>query len=188
MVSLKSSGADVLFVAATPKFAAQAIRKAHELAWNPLKIVVTASSQLETVLKPAGLDASRDLLTSQWIKQSDDPAWRDDPAMKEFHAFFKQWVPGADPNYGSAAYAYSTAQMIEEVLRRCGDELTRQNLMKHATNIKDFQLPLFLPGVKVNVSPTSRIGWRQARLFKFDGSNWLPISDVITVHENDTKM
>ncbi|WYB05539.1 ABC transporter substrate-binding protein [Bradyrhizobium sp. A11] len=188
MVSLKSSGADVLFVAATPKFAAQAIRKAHELAWNPLKIVVTASSQLETVLKPAGLDASRDLLTSQWIKQSDDPAWHDDPAMREFHAFFKQWVPGADPNYGSATYAYSTAQMIEEVLRRCGDELTRPNLMKHATSIKDFQLPLFLPGVKVNVSPTSRIGWRQARLFKFDGSNWLPISDVITVHENDTKM
>ncbi|MFK4539798.1 branched-chain amino acid transport system substrate-binding protein [Bradyrhizobium ottawaense] len=188
MVSLKSSGADVLFIAATPKFAAQAIRKTHELAWHPLKIVVTASAQIETVLKPAGLDASKELLTSQWIKQSDDPAWRDDPAMKEFHAFFKQWLPGADPNSGSATYAYSTAQMIEEVLRRCGDELTRQNLMKQATNIKDFQLPLFLPGVKVNVSPNSRIGWRQARLFRFDGSNWNPISDVVTVHEDDTRM
>jgi len=187
MVNLKTSGADLVFIATTPRFAAQAIRNIHELAWNPTKIVVTASSQIETVLKPAGLEASKDLVTAHWIKQSDDPAWRDDPAMKEFYAFFKQWMPGADVNYGSATYAYSTAQMIEELLRRCGDELTRENLIKQATNVKDFQLPLFIPGVKVNVSPTSRIGWRQSRLFKFDGNNWIPFSDIITIPENDTK-
>jgi branched-chain amino acid transport system substrate-binding protein len=187
MVNLKTSGADLLFVATTPKFAAQAIRKAHELAWNPTKIVVTASSQIEAVLKPAGLEASKDLVTSQWIKQSDDPTWHDDPAMKEFYAFFKQWMPGADVNYGSATYAYSTAQMIEELLRRCGDELTRENLIKQATNVKDFQLPLFIPGVKINVSSTSRIGWRQGQLFKFDGSNWVSFSDVMAVPESGTK-
>jgi branched-chain amino acid transport system substrate-binding protein len=187
VIALKASEADVFFIATTPKFAAQAIRKTHELNWKPIRIVVTASAQIGTVLKPAGLEASRDLITSQWIKQANDPAWRDDPAMKEFMAFFNKWVPGGSVDDGSITYAYSTAQMLEEILRRCGDNLTRENLIKQATNIKDFQLPLFLSGVKVNVSPTSRLGWRQSIMFKFDGANWVPFSDVITVPESATR-
>lgn len=187
VISLKNSEADIFFIAALPKFAAQAIRKAYELNWKAMKVVITASSQIHNVLKPAGFDASKDLITSQWIKQAGDPAWNDDPAMKEFLAFFKKWVPGAASDDGSATFAYSTAQMIEEILRRCGDNLTRENVIKQATNIKDFQLPLFISGVKVNVSPTSRIGWRQGVMYKFDGTNWVPISDIITVPESATK-
>jgi ABC-type branched-subunit amino acid transport system substrate-binding protein len=187
VIALRASGADILFIAATPKFAAQIIRKTHELGWRPMQIAVTAATQVQTVLKPAGLDASKGLLTSQWIKEVGDPAWDNDPAMQDFKAFIAKWVPGAKPEDASTTYAYSTAQMIHEILRRCGDDLTRENVIKHATNIKGFQLPLFIPGVTINVSPTSRIGWRQARLAKFDGTNWAPFGDIITVPESATK-
>jgi len=187
VIDLKSSGADIFFMATSPKFSAQAIRKTYELNWKPLRIVVTAASQIPTVLKPAGLEASKDLITSQWIKSAGDPAWEQDPPMQEFYAFIRKWVPGVQPEDASAVYAYSTAQMIHEVLKRCGDDLTRQNLIKQATNIKDFQLPLFIPGVKVNISPTSRIGWRQGRMAKFDGVNWVFFDEVITVPEAATR-
>lgn len=187
VIALKASGADVFFIAASPKFAAQAIRKAHELGWKPLQIVVTAASQIQTVLKPAGLEASRDLVTSLWIKEAGNPMWEDDAAIKDFRSFMANWVPGAQAEDASAVYAYSTAQMVGELLRRCGDELTRENLIRQATNVKDYQLPLFIPGVTVNVTPTSRIGWRQARLARFDGVNWAIFSDVITVPEAATR-
>ncbi len=187
VIDLKSSGADIFFMATSPKFSAQAIRKTYELNWKPLRIVVTAASQIPTVLKPAGLEASKDLITSQWIKSAGDPAWEHDPPMQEFYAFIRKWVPGVQPEEASAVYAYSTAQMIHEVLKRCGDDLTRQNLIKQATDIKDFQLPLFIPGVRVNISPTSRIGWRQGRMAKFDGVNWVFFDDVITVPEAATR-
>jgi branched-chain amino acid transport system substrate-binding protein len=187
IISLKSSGADVLFIAATPKFSAQTIRKTYEMNWNVLRIVVTAASQIQTVLKQAGLEASKDVLTSLWIKQAGDPFWDNDPPMQAYYAFIKKWVPGAAPDDASANYAYSTAQMIHEVLRRCGDDLSRENLIKQATNIKDYQLPLFIPGVKVNVSPTSRLGWRQGQMARFDGTRWVQFGDVVTVPEHATR-
>ncbi|MBR1252283.1 ABC transporter substrate-binding protein [Bradyrhizobium sp. AUGA SZCCT0240] len=187
VIALKASGADVLLIAAGPKFTAQVIRKNYELGWRPMQIVVTASSQIQTVLRPAGIEASKGLVTSQWIKEVGDPTWDDDPAMLAFRAFMAKWVSGAQPEDGSTAYAYSTAQMLHEILRRCGDDLRRENLIKQATNIKDFQLPLFVPGVTVNVSPTSRIGWRKARLVKFDGTKWTSFGDIVTIPESATK-
>jgi branched-chain amino acid transport system substrate-binding protein len=187
VIDQKASGADIFFIAASPKFSAQAIRKAYELDWKPLRIVVTAASQIPTVLKPAGLEASKDLITSQWIKAAGDPAWENDPAMRDFYAFVGKWVPGVQPEDASAVYAYSTAQIVHEVLKRCGDDLTRANLIKQATNIADLQLPLFIPGVKVTVTPTSRIGWRQARMARFDGSNWVFFDDIVTVPEGATR-
>jgi branched-chain amino acid transport system substrate-binding protein len=187
VIALKASGADVLLIAAGPKFAAQVVRKNHELGWRPMQIIVTASSQIQTVLRPAGIEASKGLVTSQWIKEVGDPTWDDDPAMLAFKAFMAKWVSGAQPEDGSAAYAYSTAQMLHEILRRCGDDLRRENLIKQATNIKDFQLPLFVPGVTVNVSPTSRIGWRKARLVRFDGAKWTSFGDIVTIPESATR-
>lgn len=187
VVTLKASGADVLFIAASPKFAAQIIRRTYELAWRPMEIVVTAANETETVLKPAGLDASKDLVTSLWIKQAKDPSWDADPAMKEFRAFFAKWMPGTTADDAVSVFAYSAAQMLDEILRRCGDDLTRENLIKQATNITGFQLPLFLPGVTVSVSPTSRLGWRQAQLARFDGTSWVRFGDVVTIPEGATR-
>src|SRR5712675_731547 len=183
VIGLKSSNADIFFIATSPKFSAQAIRKTYELNWKPLRIIVTAASQIPTVLKPAGLEASKDLVTSQWIKTAGDPSWENDPPMKDFYAFMRKWVPGVQPEDASAVYAYSTAQIVHEVLKRCGDDLTRENLIKQATNIKDHQLPLFIPGVKINVTPNSRIGCRQGRMARFDGINWVFFDDIITVPE-----
>jgi branched-chain amino acid transport system substrate-binding protein len=173
---LKASGADTLFHASNARFAAQSIRKAHELGWKVQHVLLSGVSLISTVLRPAGLEASTGAVTSIWLKSSENPVWDDDPDMKEYRAFMKQWAPGElveDSNF-----AYATAQMIVEVLKRCGDDLSRENLLKQATNIHDLQLPLFLPGVKINISPTSRVAWRQASMARFDGVKWVLFGDI----------
>ena len=187
VLTLKSTGADVLLIATTPKFAAQAIRKTYELGWTPMRFLITAASQLQTVFKPAGFEASKGIISSQWIMLGGDPTWDQVPAMREFYEFMAKWVPGAKPDDASATYAYSAAQLLAELLKRCGDDLTRSNLIWQATHIVDFQLPLFLPGVKVNVSPNSRIGWRQARISHFDGTKWVYSDDIVTIPESSTR-
>jgi branched-chain amino acid transport system substrate-binding protein len=188
MLTLKASGADILFLATTPKFSVQAIRKAHELSWTPMRIAVTSGAQIPTVFKPAGLDVSKDILTSQYSMLGGDPAWDDVSAMKEFSAFLVKWAPEARSDDVAVTYAYSAAQLLAEILKRCGDELTRDNLMRQATNINDYQLPIFIPGVKINVSPTSRIGWRQGQLMQFDGAKWIFVDEIVTVPESATRI
>jgi branched-chain amino acid transport system substrate-binding protein len=183
LVSLKASGADVLLIAATPKFAAQAIRKAHELKWVPMRIIITAAASVELTLKQAGLDASDGLITSLWQKDPTDPEWKNDPAMKGLAAFIDKYLPGTRWDDDAVTMGYSSAQTLHEILRRCGDDLTRANLIKQATSIKDFQLPLFVPGVKLNVSSTSRIAWRSAQIARFDGAHFVRLGDIITVSE-----
>jgi branched-chain amino acid transport system substrate-binding protein len=173
---LKASGADTLFHASNARFAAQSIRKAHEIGWKVQHVLVAGVSSIATVLRPAGLEASTGAVTSTWLKSAENPAWDDDPDMKEYRAFMEQWAPGesvADSNF-----AYATAQMIVEVLKRCGDDLSRENLLRQATNIRDLQLPLFLAGVKINISPTSRVAWRQASMARFDGTQWVLFGDI----------
>jgi branched-chain amino acid transport system substrate-binding protein len=181
IVALKASGADTLFHASSPKFAAQSIRKAHELGWKVEHILLSGVSDIPTVLRPAGLEASRGAVTARWIKSLDDPIWANDPAVKDYLAFLKQWMPGETNDDPGAILAYSTAQMIVEVLKRCGDDLSRENLLKQSTNVRDLQLPMFLPGVKVNISPNDRIPWRQARMARFDGTQWVYFGDTVSV-------
>jgi branched-chain amino acid transport system substrate-binding protein len=181
IVALKASGADTLFHASSPKFAAQSIRKAHELGWKVEHILLSGVSDIPTVLRPAGLQASRGAVTARWVKTPDDPTWTDDAAMKEYLAFMKQWMPGETSEDPSGVLAYSTAQMIVEVLKSCGNDLSRENLLKQATNVRDLQLPMFLPGVKVNISPNDRIPWRQARMARFDGTHWVYFGDIVGV-------
>ena len=178
IVALKASGADTLFHASNPRFAAQSIRKAHELGWKVQHVLLSGVSVISTVLRPAGLEASTGAVTSIWLKLTEDPTWNDDKDMKDFRAFMKQWAPGESVDDSSAVFAYSIAQMIVEVLKNCGDDLSRENVMKHATNIKGVQLPLFIPGVKVNISPTSRAAWWQARMARFDGTKWVLFGDI----------
>jgi branched-chain amino acid transport system substrate-binding protein len=177
IVALKASGADTLFHASNARFAAQSIRKAHELGWKVQHVLLSGVSAIATVLRPAGLDASTGAVTSVWLKSSENPVSDDDPDMKEYRAFMKQWAPGELVE--ESTFAYATAQMIVEVLKRCGDDLSRENLLRQATNIQGLQLPLFLPGVTINISRTSRIAWRQASMARFDGSKWVLFGDIL---------
>ena len=174
---LKASGADTLFHASNSRFAAQSIRKAHELGWKVQHVLLSGVSGIATVLRPAGLEASTGAVTSVWLKSSENPLWNDDADMKEYRAFMKQWAPGELVE--DSIFAYSSAQMIVEVLKRCGDDLSRANLLKQATNMRDLQLPLFLSDVKINISPTSRVAWRKASMARFDGVKWVLFGDVL---------
>jgi ABC-type branched-subunit amino acid transport system substrate-binding protein len=183
ILALKASGADTLFHASTARFAAQSIRKAHELGWKVQHVLFSGASVISSVLRPAGLEASTGAVTSIWLKSSENPMWDDDPDMKEYRAFMKQWAPGELVE--ESIFAYSTAQMIVEVLKRCGDDLSRENLLKQATNVRDLQLPLFLPGLTVNISPTSRVAWRRASMARFDGAKWVLFGDILSFPAGD---
>jgi len=181
IVSLKASGADAFFQATTPKFTAQAIRKAHEIGWKPLHVILATSSQPSTTLKSAGLEASTGIVTSIWRKLPGNPEWDNDAAMKDYFAFMAQWAPKEDPEDPTALLGYIWSQMLVEVLHRCGDELTRENLLKQATNVHDLQMPMFLPGIKINITPESRTPWHSAQIVSFDGKDWMRTGGIITV-------
>jgi branched-chain amino acid transport system substrate-binding protein len=181
IVSLKASGADAFFQATTPKFTAQAIRKAHEIGWKPLHVILATSSQPSTTLKSAGFDASTGIITSIWRKLPGNPEWADDPAMKDYFIFMKQWASKEDPEDPTALLGYIWAQMLVEVIGRCGDDLSRENLMKQATTITDLQMPMFLPGIKINVSSAIRTPWRAAQIVSFNGRDWIRSGGIITV-------
>jgi branched-chain amino acid transport system substrate-binding protein len=184
LVRLASSGADTIFFASTPKFTAQAIRKAYEINWKPLKIVITASSQIDATLKPAGLDASSGLLTSLWQKVPNDPIWANDQSMNDFLKFMKQWAPGEAGDIFLSATGYSWAQTMAEILRKCGDDLSRDNLLKQATNLKGFHPSLFIDGVNLSTTPRDRTPWRQAQMARFDGTSWVPFGDVVSIESD----
>jgi branched-chain amino acid transport system substrate-binding protein len=181
IVSLKASGADVFFHATTPKFAAQAIRKTSEIGWKPLQIIPTAVAQISNVLQPAGLGASTGVLTAIWRKEPSDPRWADDPEITDYRAFMKQWAPGEPVEDGFSMNGYVTGKMIVEILKSCGDDLTRENLMKQAITVNDLHLPLFLAGINLNISKDDRVAWRSSRIAKFDGKGWEFISDLMTI-------
>jgi branched-chain amino acid transport system substrate-binding protein len=176
-VALKASGADTLFHASNARFAAQALRKANELGWKVQHVLLSGVSGISTVLRPAGLVASTGAVTALWLKSPEDPIWDADDGMKEYRTFMKEWAP--NELIEESVFAYSTAQMIVEILKNCGDDLSRENLIHQATNIRGFQLPMFLPGVTISVSPSARIGWKKARMARFDGSRWVLLDDVI---------
>jgi branched-chain amino acid transport system substrate-binding protein len=181
IVSLKASGADAFFQATTPKFTAQAIRKAHEIGWKPLHVILATSSQPSTTLKSAGFDASTGIVTSIWRKLPGNPEWADDPAMLDYFGFMKQWASKEDPEDPTALLGYIWAQMLVEVIRRCGDDLSRENLIKQATTISDLQMPMFLPGIKISISSAVRTPWRAAQIVSFDGRDWVRTGGIITV-------
>jgi branched-chain amino acid transport system substrate-binding protein len=177
ILALKASGADTLFHASNARFAAQAIRKAHELGWKVQHVLLSGVSGISAVLAPAGLSASTGAVTSFWLKSPEDPVWDADEGMKAYSAFMKEWAPNEPLD--DAVFPYATAQIIVEILRKCGDDLSRENLIKQATNVSEFQLSMFLPGVTINITPRQRIGWRKARMARFDGTRWVLLDDVI---------
>ena len=179
IVNLKNSGANVFFNVTTPKFAAQAIKKANEIGWKPLHFLNNVSSSLGTVLKPAGLEASRDLITALYMKEVTDPQWKNDKGFTEWVAFMKKYYPDGALDDQSNGYAYNVAILMTQVLKQAGNDLSRENIMKQAANVKNFELPLLLPGIKVNTSPTDFAPIEQEQLAKFDGEKWALFGETI---------
>jgi ABC-type branched-subunit amino acid transport system substrate-binding protein len=179
IVTLQSSGADTFINITTPKFAAQAIRKAYDSGWKPLHIVNNVGASIGSVLTPAGLDKSVGLMTLQYYKDPNDPQWKDDPAMLEWRAFMGRYYREGDPKDASNMYGYISAQTMVQILKQCGNDLTRENVMKQAANLKNFKLPLLLPGMVVNTSPTDYFLMEQGQLAKFTGTQWQGFGDVI---------
>jgi len=178
IISLKASGADTLFVAATPKFAAQAIRKVYDLGWRPTFLLSYTGASVETVLKPAGLEKSVGLISAYYGK-SDSATWKGDAGFEDYLAFMKKYYPEGNPEDGANSYGYAVALTFVEVLRRCGDNLTRDNLMRQATGLKDFVNPMLYPGIKLNTSATDYHPIKQMQMARFDGTRWIVFGDVI---------
>jgi branched-chain amino acid transport system substrate-binding protein len=179
VVTLQGSGADTFADFSTPKFGAQAIRRAYDIGWKPLHLIAFPASSVATVLKPAGLQKAVGLISSAVAKDPSDPQWRDDAAVKEYLAWAKQWYPEGDPMDWNNVFGYSTAQLMVKILKQCGDELARDNLLRQATDIKDLQLPMLLPGIKINTSPSDYLPIEQAQLMRFDGERWVRFGEIV---------
>jgi len=179
IVNLKNSGANVFFNITIPKYAVQAIKKAHEIGWKPLHFLNNVSSSLGTVLKPAGLDASKDLITALYMKEVTDPQWRNDKGFTDWVAFMKKYYPDGALDDQSNGFGYNVAILMTQVLKQCGNDFSRENIMKQAANVKNFELPLLLPGIKINTSPTDFAPIEQEQLAKFDGEKWALFGEVI---------
>jgi branched-chain amino acid transport system substrate-binding protein len=172
LVKLRTSGVEVFADFTTPKFAAMAIRKTAEMEWKPVHILQGISLSIESVLKPAGLENAKDLITSNYVKEYGDPAWDDDPGVKKFVAFVDKYLPNENKHNSNIAYAYMSAQAMEHILRQCGDDLTHANVLKQAESLGNLELDLLLPGIKVRTSPTDHYPIQQTRMQRFDGIRW----------------
>lgn len=179
IATLKGSGADTFFAFASPKFAAQAIRKAYDIDWKPLLFIPYSATSVSAVLQPAGLQKSVNVISSAYVKDPTDPQWKTDAATKEWLAWMKAYFPDGDVAEIYNVYAYANAQLLVQVLKQCGDELTRENVMKQAANLKNIELPMLLPGVRINTSATDYDPVEQLQLMRFDGKEWFRFGEVV---------
>ena len=180
IVKLKASGADVFISITTPKFAAQAIKKLAEIEWKPLHIVSNVSASVGGVIKPAGFENSQGILSAAYAKDGADPQWDNDPGMKKFYAFLEKYYPDANKLDGSVVYGYGAAQTMAKVIEMCGDNLTRENIMKQAASLKNFTPDTLLPGVKINTSATDFAPIEQLQMMRFKGEKWDLFGDIIS--------
>lgn len=179
MVQLQASGADVFFNITTPKFAAQAIRRAFDSGWKPVHYLNSVSASVGSVLKPAGFDKSVGLISTQYLKDPTDVAWASDPAVLEWIAFMAKYFPEGDKTDASNFYGWAVAKTLEQVLKQAGNTLTRENVMKQAASLKDFVLAAALPGIKINTSPTDFAPFESVQLISFDGKQWNRFGEVM---------
>ncbi len=180
IVKLKSLGADVFFDVTTPKFAAQAIKKMAEIEWKPVHFLNNVSISIGAVMKPAGFENGQGIISSIYLKDPTDAQWKDDPAVKAWNAFLDKYYPEANRTDASVMYAYIVAQGLEHVLKNCGNDLTRENIMKQAASMKNFEPAGLLPGVKVNTSDTDFAPLAQLQLMRFKGEGWERFGEVIS--------
>ncbi|TPQ38086.1 branched-chain amino acid ABC transporter substrate-binding protein [Bradyrhizobium guangdongense] len=180
IVKMKATGADVFMNITTPKFAAQAIKKISEIGWKPTHFLNNVSASVGSVIKPAGFEHSQDIISAAYLKDVSDPQWKDDAGMKAFLDFMTKYFPEGDKLDGGTIVGYGVAQTLVEVLKKCGDDLTRENVMKQAASLKDFRTEVLLPGIKINTSPTDFAPISSLQLMKFKGEKWDLFGDVIS--------
>lgn len=179
IVKLRASGVDVFVDIAAPKFAAQAIKKLAELNWKPVHILTNVSGSIATVLKPAGLENALGILSTAYTKDPSDPTWDNDPGMKRWRAFLDKYAPDADRQDQGYIASNMAAQTLVEVLRRCGDDLTHENIMRQAADLKGYEVDVLLPGIRLNTSPTDYYPVEQMQMRQFDGQKWRLFGPVI---------
>ncbi|MBN9530295.1 MAG: ABC transporter substrate-binding protein [Alphaproteobacteria bacterium] len=178
ILALKSSGADVLFNIATPKAAAQAMRKVHETGWKPVQFVIYSSSSIAAVMQPTGIDKVQGVISATYLKDPNDPAWQNDPATQKWREWMARYNPKGDPRDFLNVYGYTVSQLLVRVLAQCGDDLSRENVMRQVTNL-DFDLPMLLPGIRVKTSPTDFRPIKQMQLQRFEGERWVPFGGIV---------
>ena len=179
IVSLQASGADTLVSGATAKFGAQELRKLHQLDWHPTHFISYVSSSVGAVLKPAGLEKAVGLITATYGKDPGDPRWKDDAGLNQWRAFMAKYLPGVPQNDNNYVAGYQYAETLAQVLRQCGNDLSRENIMRQATNLHDLHEDVLLPGITINTSPTNYHPVRQMQLQRFDGKSWVLFGDVL---------
>jgi branched-chain amino acid transport system substrate-binding protein len=179
VLSLQGTGADVLIIVAIPKFAAQTIRRVYDLGWKPMQFITNVSISVGSVMRPAGPERAIGMISSAFLKDPTDVTWKDDPGIKEWRAFMVKYVPDADMSDINYVYAYGVSNTMTHVLRQCGDDFSRENIMKQATSLKDLENPTLLPGIKINTSPTNYHPIRQMQLQRWNGKNWELFGELI---------
>ncbi|MCF2523877.1 ABC transporter substrate-binding protein [Bradyrhizobium sp. G127] len=179
VVTLKASGAEALLVAGTPKFSAQAIRKAAEIGWKPTLIINFPSTSVAATLKPAGLDKSVGVIVGTFLKDPTDSKWDNDAGMKQYRAFFDKYLSGSDIGDTNYLTGYQQGLVLEQLLKQCGDDLSRENVLKQAKSLKDVVLPTAMPGIKINTTDKVNQLWTQLQLQRWSGSNWEQFGDVL---------
>jgi branched-chain amino acid transport system substrate-binding protein len=179
VIQLKDSGANVFFNVSTPKFAAQAIRKAADIGWKPAQYLNNVSASVASVIKPAGFEASQGILTAQYLKDPTDKQWANSADMKAWRAWMDKNMPGANQDDANYTFAYSVSSLMLETLKRCGDTLTRENIMKQAAGFKKFELPIVLPGITINTSATDYYPIQAVQLARFKGESWDLFGEVM---------
>jgi ABC-type branched-subunit amino acid transport system substrate-binding protein len=177
--ALKESGVNVLLLVALPKFAAQSIRKMHEIGWNPTKLLAYPGASIPATFRPAGLEASTGIITAEFVRQTGDPAWANDPEMTDFLAFMKQYAADVDPTDKLSVFGYYGGAMVVKLLKQCGDNLTRENLLFEATHMKNVTVPMLLPGITLNTAPDDYSPIKQMQLERFDGTGWEKIGGIV---------
>jgi branched-chain amino acid transport system substrate-binding protein len=180
VIQLKSAGADAVFIETAPKAASQAIRKIADLNWTPTRYLANVSASVAAVLKPAGLDISKGIITAQYLKDATDPQWASHDDFKQWKAWMAKYIPNGNLADSGYTYAYAVSSTMHDCLKRCGDDLTRANLMKQAASMKNLVVPMLLPGIKINTSPTDFYPIQSVHLARFSGATWELFGDVLS--------
>ena len=179
IVNLKGSGADTFYNVAIPKFAAQAIRKVYDIGWTPTHLLNSVSASIASTIKPAGVEKSQGIITTVYLKDPTDPAWADDPEYKEWLAWMDTYYPEGDKANPFNVYGYAAAQTMEQVLKQCGDDLSRENVMKQAANLRNFRAKMLLPGISISTSPTDFYPIEAMQMQRFEGEEWVRFGDIV---------
>jgi branched-chain amino acid transport system substrate-binding protein len=180
IVALKASGADIFFNVATPKFASQAIKKTAEIGWKPIHLLNNVSRSIGAVIKPAGFDNAQGILSAGYTKDATDPSWAKDPELKQWSAFMDKYYPEGDKTNSITVTSYAVAETVVQVLRQCGDNLTRENVMKEAANLKNLRVGMLLPGITINTGPSDYAPIKQMQMMRFKGEGWELFGPILT--------